>query len=118
MGTTAAGLHFGIDRIDEVPHNVLFYNMGASALQVTIIQYHSYDRKESRLAKAKKVGAFQVLGRAWDSTLGGQTFDARLVNHMAMEFNDMWNKKKKKKKKKIPGFYPFLKKKKKKKKKS
>jgi len=91
--TTAAGLHFGIDRIDEVPHNVLFYNMGASALQVTIIQYHSYDRKESRLAKAKKVGAFQVLGRAWDSTLGGQTFDARLVNHMAMEFNDMWNKK-------------------------
>ena len=30
--TTAAGLHFGIDRIDEVPHNVLFYNMGASAL--------------------------------------------------------------------------------------
>jgi len=91
--TTAAGLHFGIDRIDEVAHNVLFYNMGASALQVTIIQYHSYDRKESRLAKAKKVGAFQVLGRAWDSTLGGQSFDARLVNHMAVEFNDMWNKK-------------------------
>jgi len=40
--TTAAGLHFGIDRIDEKPQNVLFYNMGASAVQVSIIQYHSY----------------------------------------------------------------------------
>ena len=23
----------------------------------------------------------------------GQSFDVRLVNHIAMEFNDMWNKK-------------------------
>ena len=67
--------------------------MVVSSLQVTIIKYDSNNRKESRLTKAKKIGAFQVLGRAWDSTLGGQTFDARLVNHMAMEFNDMWNKK-------------------------
>lgn len=91
--TTAAGLHFGIDRIDKDPFNVLFYNMGASALQVSIIRYYSYERKESRYDKPKRVGAFQVLGKAWDATLGGQAFDARIVEYMADEFNVIWNKK-------------------------
>ena len=31
---TAAALHFGIDRVFEEPHNVLFYNMGAGSTQV------------------------------------------------------------------------------------
>eukprot|EP00559_Dactyliosolen_fragilissimus_P008936 CAMPEP_0184862262 /NCGR_PEP_ID=MMETSP0580-20130426/6742_1 /TAXON_ID=1118495 /ORGANISM="Dactyliosolen fragilissimus" /LENGTH=937 /DNA_ID=CAMNT_0027360033 /DNA_START=157 /DNA_END=2970 /DNA_ORIENTATION=+ len=91
--TTAAGLHFGIDRIDKEPINVLFYNMGASALQVNIIKYHSYERKESKYAKPKTVGAFQVLGKAWDATLGGHAFDAKILDHMAEEFNGIWNKK-------------------------
>jgi len=91
--TTAAGLHYGIDRIEEEPQNVLFYNMGASALQVSVMQFYSYERKESRLAKAKKVGAFQVLGKAWDASLGGQAFDASIVDFMADEFNEIWNKK-------------------------
>ena len=90
---TAAGLHFGIDRIDEEPKNVLFYNMGASSLQVSIMKYHSYDHKATSYGKAKKVGSFQVLSKAWDATLGGSAFDARLVDHMADEFNEIWNKK-------------------------
>jgi len=92
--TTAAGLHFGIDRVDEEPQNVLFYNMGAGAVQVSIIQYHSYEKKEGRSSSSgKKVGAFRVLGKGWDSTLGGQFFDSRLVDYMADEFNVIWNKK-------------------------
>lgn len=89
---TAAGLHFGIDRIDDEPQNFLFYNMGASALQVSIIQYHSYEKKE-KYAKGRKVGSFQVLGKAWDASLGGLAFDARIVDFMADEFNEQWNKK-------------------------
>lgn len=91
--TTAAGLHYGIDRIEEEPQNVVFYNMGASALQVSVMQFYSYDRKETKYGKAKKVGAFQVLGKAWDASLGGEAFDARLVDHMADEFNAIWDKK-------------------------
>jgi len=91
--TTAAGLHYGIDRIEEVPQNIVFYNMGASALQVSIIQFYSYERKETKYAKGKKVGAFQVLGKAWDAALGGAAFDARIVNFMADEFNEIWDKK-------------------------
>lgn len=91
---TAAGLHFGIDRIDEEQQNIVFYNMGASALQVSVIQYHSYEKKE-KFSKGRKVGAFQVLGKAWDSSLGGNAFDARIVDYMADEFNEQWDKKRK-----------------------
>ena len=90
---TAAGLHYGIDRIDDEPQNMVFYNMGASALQVSVMQFYSYDRKEGKYSKAKKVGAFQVLGKAWDASLGGIAFDSRVVNHMADEFNEIWDKK-------------------------
>lgn len=90
---TAAGLHYGIDRIEDEPQNILFYNMGASALQVSVMQFYSYERKESKYSKAKKVGAFQVLGKAWDASVGGVAFDARIVDYMADEFNEAWNKK-------------------------
>merc|ERR1712038_319986 len=89
---TAAGLHYGLDRIEEEPQNILFYNMGASALQVSVIQYHNYEKKE-KYGKGRKVGSFQVLGKAWDSNLGGLAFDARIVDFMAEEFNEQWNAK-------------------------
>merc|ERR1712038_2231080 len=89
---TAAGLHYGIDRIEEEPQNILFYNMGASALQVSVMQFHSYEKKE-KYQKARKVGSFQVLGKAWDASLGGLAFDARIVDFMAEEFNEQWNAK-------------------------
>ena len=31
---TAAALHYGIDRVFEEPNTVVYYNMGASAVQV------------------------------------------------------------------------------------
>ena len=91
---TAAALHFGIDRIDAEPQIVVFYNMGASALQVSVVRYFSYEKKDSKFSsKGKQVGAFEVLSKAWDSTLGGSAFDSRLVDHMADGFNEAWNKK-------------------------
>ena len=90
---TAAALHFGIDRIDEEAKNVVFYNMGASALQVSVVKYHSYEKMESKFSKkGKTVGSFEVLGKASDPTLGGLAFDARIVDHMAEEFNGIWDK--------------------------
>ncbi|KAL7483429.1 hypothetical protein ACHAW6_009074 [Cyclotella cf. meneghiniana] len=90
---SAAALHFGIDRIDADPQLFLFYNMGAGSVQVSVVKYHSYARKESKFAKEKTVGSFEVLGTGWDATLGGSSFDARLVDYMANEFNKIWNEK-------------------------
>lgn len=67
--------------------------MGAGSLQVSVVRYHSYARKESKFAKEKVVGSFEILGSGWDATLGGASFDARLVDYMANEFNTVWNEK-------------------------
>lgn len=86
---TAAALNFGMDRIDETPVTVMFYNMGAGALQVSIVRYGSYERKEGKFdKKGKLVGSFEVLGKGWDATLGGASFDNRLAEFMAAEYQE------------------------------
>ena len=90
---TAAALHYGMDRIEVEPKNVLFYNLGASATQVSVVKFFSYEHKDSKYAKGRTVGAFEVLGKGWDTTLGGESFDARLVQYMADHFNKEWDKK-------------------------
>jgi len=91
--TTASALNFGMDRKDEKPLNAIFYNMGGGSLQVSVITFYSYEHKDTKYGKAKTVGGFEVKGKGWDATLGGMTFDAKLVDHMADEFNEIWNKK-------------------------
>ena len=91
--TTASALHFGMDKKEEKPLNALFYNMGGSAVQASVITFYSYDHKETKYGKSKPVGAFEVKGKGWDSTLGGMAFDNKLVDFMAEEFNEVWNKK-------------------------
>lgn len=89
---TAAALHFGIDRVFEDPQYVLFYNMGAGSTQVTIAKYSSLTVKEA--GKNKTIGQFQVVGKAWDDSLGGFNFDLVLTEILANRFNEVWNKKK------------------------
>mmetsp|Transcript_14708 Transcript_14708/g.16217 ORF Transcript_14708/g.16217 Transcript_14708/m.16217 type:complete len:932 (-) Transcript_14708:46-2841(-) len=84
---TASALNFGMDKVETEPQVVIFYNMGASALQVSIVRYLSYPHKDSKYAKEKTVGGFEILSKAWDSTLGGLSFDHKLVDFMAEEFN-------------------------------
>ena len=88
---TAAALQYGIDRVFEQPHTILFYNLGSSSLQVTIVTYSSYNVKES--GKNKTIGQFEVVGKAWDDNLGGFHFDIKLADLLAVRFNEVWNKK-------------------------
>lgn len=89
---TAAALHYGIDRVYEEPYTVLFYNMGSSSVQVSVVKYHSYPVKEG--GKNKSVGQFEVLGKGWDRSLGGFNFDVKLAELLADKFNTAWSKKK------------------------
>lgn len=80
---TAAALQYGKDNVFE-NKTVLYYNMGASATQVTVAQYSNYTVKE--LGKNKTVGSFEVLGKAWDATLGGEQLDLELMNFFIDDF--------------------------------
>jgi hypoxia up-regulated 1 len=75
----------------EQPNTVLYFNMGASSVQVTIVTYSSYIVKEG--GKNKTIGQFEVVGKGWDSALGGFNFDVRLAELLASRFNEAWNKK-------------------------
>jgi len=88
---TAAALHYGIDRVFEEPHTVMYYNMGANSVQVSIVTYSSYITKEA--GKNKTIGQFEVIGKAWDTFLGGYTFDIKLAEMLADRFNALWAKK-------------------------
>jgi len=90
---TASALNFGMDKTFEDPKIYLFYNLGGSSLQVSIIKFHHYEVPESKYSKKmKKVGSIEVLGKGWDATLGGLAYDSRLVNYMADHFNREWRK--------------------------
>jgi hypoxia up-regulated 1 len=88
---TAAALNFGMDKTFEEPQIYLFYNLGGSSLQVSVVKFHHYEVPESKYSKnTKKIGSIEVLGKGWDATLGGLAYDHRLVDYMADHFNREW----------------------------
>jgi hypoxia up-regulated 1 len=90
---TAAALHYAMDKQFPEPQLFVFYNMGGSAVQVSVVRFHNYNVTTGLSSKPKTVGALEVLSKAWDSTVGGQSFDHRIVEHLADEFNAQWDKK-------------------------
>lgn len=87
---TAAALNFGMDRVHENATTVLFYNMGATATQVTVATYSSY-RKGTKKSD-KPVGQFEVVGKGWDARLGSHSLDLVLADYLAREFNQQLSK--------------------------
>jgi hypoxia up-regulated 1 len=89
---TAAALHYAMDKnFEDKEQLLLFYNLGASALQVSVIRFFNYDQPQ-KYGKPKSVPALEVLSKAWDETCGGQAFDHLLVEYLADQFNIAWHK--------------------------
>jgi len=88
---TAAALHYSMDNTFDRPTNILYYNMGAGSVQVTIVSYSTQNVKEG--SKNKTVGQFEVVGKSWDASLGGFNFDVKLAELLAARFNEVWQKK-------------------------
>lgn len=86
---TAAALQFSIDRIYDEPTRVLFYNLGSTSLQVSVVEYSSMVVPDG-FKKNKTVGTFSVLGHAWDTQVGGSAFDLRLAEYLADQVNDQF----------------------------
>lgn len=85
---TAAALYHGIDRLDnETSYFAIIYNLGASYLQVSLVKYSALEVKISR-GNSRNVESIEVLAHAWDSELGGSTFDTLIAELLAKEFKD------------------------------
>ncbi|WCJ27164.1 Heat shock 70 kDa protein 17 [Euphorbia peplus] len=83
---SGAALQYGIDKdFSNGSRYVIFYDMGSSSTYAALVYYSAYNRKE--FGKTVSVNQFQVKEVRWDSELGGQKMEARLVEFFADEFN-------------------------------
>jgi len=89
---TAAALHYAMDKQFPEDKVILFYNMGGTAVQVSIVKFYNYNITTAGSTKPKTVGALEVISKAWDSTVGGQSFDHVITDYLAEQFNEQWNK--------------------------
>lgn len=70
---TAAALAYGLaDRKDRPPKIVAVYDLGGGTFDLSLLELRS--------------GVFEVLATAGDTLLGGEDFDAALVDHLAEGF--------------------------------
>ncbi|XWS65414.1 hypothetical protein CRYUN_Cryun05aG0110800 [Craigia yunnanensis] len=83
---SGAALQYGIDKdFSNGSRNVIFYDMGSSSTYAALVYYSAYNAKE--FGKTVSVNQFQVKDVRWDSELGGQNMELRLVEYFADEFN-------------------------------
>jgi hypoxia up-regulated 1 len=84
----AAAFYYGIDRFDnETDHYALFYNLGSSYLQVSLVKYNTVVTKVSY--SNKQIENVVVLAHAYDETLGGSLFDSLLAEYLALKFEEV-----------------------------
>jgi molecular chaperone DnaK (HSP70) len=86
---TAAATMFGLDRKDfNSSTNVLFYNMGGKDTEVSVVRYGAVEDD-----KGKQYEHIEILGEAWDSSLGSTNLDHLLVKELAKRFDAMTERK-------------------------
>ncbi|XP_074315991.1 heat shock 70 kDa protein 17 [Silene latifolia] len=81
-----AALQYGIDKkfVNDSKY-VVFYDMGATTTYAALVYFSAYDTKE--FGKTVSANQFQVRDVRWNSELGGQNMEMRLVEYFADEFN-------------------------------
>jgi len=80
----AAAIRFAIDEgPPKNTSNVMYVNMGASSLTVTIIKHSKEIDSETK----KPADKIEIVGEAWDETMGGRQFDFEMFEILADRFN-------------------------------
>ncbi|CAI7729649.1 unnamed protein product [Closterium sp. NIES-54] len=79
-------LQYGMDKdFSNGSRHVVIFDMGATSTYAAVIYYSAYATKER--GKSITVNQFQVKSVRWNADLGGQTLEARMLEHFAAEFN-------------------------------
>lgn len=81
---TAVATMYGIDRMDtEKDHVVLIYNMGGVDTEVSLVRYSAITDPVLN----KTFEHIEILAEAVERNLGGEDFDAVIVNMLVERFN-------------------------------
>lgn len=83
---SGAALQYGIDKdFSNGSRHVIFYDMGSSSTYAALVYFSAYNGKE--YGKTVSINQFQVKDVRWDSGLGGQNMELRLVEYFADQIN-------------------------------
>ena len=74
---TAAALAYGLDKGDTKDRKIAVYDLGGGTFDVSIIEIANIDGEKQ----------FEVLATNGDTFLGGEDFDARVIDYLVDEFN-------------------------------
>lgn len=86
--TTAAALQYTVNKeFVNKTHRVMFYDMGAGSVQVSIAEFHTSIDKKTKLPKRY----FDILSKAWDENVGGAHLSKVLSEKFAEDFVSQHN---------------------------
>ncbi|KAI9203941.1 Hsp70 protein-domain-containing protein [Polychytrium aggregatum] len=86
---TAVAINYGmLRRFENGPEYHIFYDMGAGNTVASLIKFSNETIKVSKY-KNKHIIQVEVVATAFDTTLGGQSIDAKIQKDLAEKFTDL-----------------------------
>lgn len=89
---TAAAVHFMSDKTFNETTNYIFYNMGSSYTQATLVSMKNVYETDSKNKTTEKKEMI-VIGETWDDELGGRDIDVALAKSLMQRHDESDQKK-------------------------
>lgn len=85
---SAAAVHFASAKKFNQTENIIFYNMGSSFTQATLVSFDSvFESKNNKTIEVKR--KISVLAESWDKRAGGATVNYNFVRHLMKLFDSL-----------------------------
>ncbi|TIA74880.1 hypothetical protein E3P91_00681 [Wallemia ichthyophaga] len=89
---TAVAVNYAMTRsFDSTPASYVIYDAGASSLSATFVEISSYSPPKKRFGSKQNTTEINVIGTAYDDSVGGVDLDHRLRNILADAFEQQHN---------------------------
>lgn len=91
---SAAAVQYSIDKQFNKTENIIFYNMGSSYVQATLVSYVStFETKKNKTTELKR--KINVLAESWDRYAGGNRINYNFVRYLMKLFDNLETRKSK-----------------------
>jgi len=84
----AAAVQYSVDKQFNKTENIIFYNMGSSYTQATLVSYLStFETKNNKTTELKR--KINVLAESWDKQVGGNRVNYNFIRHLMQNFDSL-----------------------------
>lgn len=88
----AAAVQYAVDRQFNQTENIIFYNMGSSYTQASLVSFIStYETKNNKTTEIKR--KINVLAESWNKNAGGNRVNYNFIRHLMKLFDNLDSRK-------------------------